>query len=80
MVDDSYIDREEKAAYNQSANITQMLGYLLGAYVVHMNRREYEKAVKAIQRIHDIISPKIKEPEIEKYLWEEMQKQSKIKQ
>jgi len=58
-------DKEEKAAFNQSQNITEILGKLLGGYVIHMNSEEYDSAVKVIRRIHDIISAKMQESESE---------------
>ncbi len=56
-------EQEEKAAFNQSQNITEILGKLLGAYIVHMNSEEYSSAVKVIRRIHDIVSAKMTEEE-----------------
>ena len=58
-------EKEEKAGYNQSKNITEILGNLLGAYVYHINKGELKEAVKVMRRMHDIISAKIKEHESE---------------
>lgn len=55
----------EKAGYNQSARISDMLANLLGAYILHMNNGDYSSALKSINRIHDIVSPKIKQEESE---------------
>lgn len=57
---------EEKAAYNQARNISEILSNLLGSYIVYMNSKQYKEAIKSIRRIVDIISPKLKKPEIEK--------------
>jgi len=54
---------EGKAGYNQSAHITEILGNLLGAYILHMNNGQFDKAVSSIERVHDIISAKIKSEE-----------------
>src|SRR3990167_11221136 len=56
-------ESQDKAGYNQSARITEVLGNLLIAYISHMNSQEYENAVKVIRRILDIISAKIKPEE-----------------
>ena len=63
--DENFGEKEEKAAYNQSANITEFLGNLLGGYIVNMKIAEYKRALDDIDRIMDIISAKVKPNEME---------------
>lgn len=64
MDDNFFMDRDEKAAYNQSARITEFLATLLGSYILSINNGEFDKAIKSIDRVLDIISAKVKENEI----------------
>lgn len=60
----SPFEAEQKAGYNQSAIITDLLGHLLGSYIVNMNRNDLAGALEVIGRILDIVSAKVKDNEI----------------
>ena len=66
MVEKDFVEREEKAAYNQSQNITEFLGNCLGSYIAYMEDEKYDKATRYIERIVDIISAKVIPEEIKK--------------
>lgn len=63
--EDFFMSKEEKAAYNQSRGITEFLTNLLGSYIASMDLKKYDDALRAIERIVDIISAKIKEQELQ---------------
>lgn len=55
------LQTDNQAAFNQSGKITDVLGMMRILYINSMLTNNYEEALKALTRIHSIISPKLKE-------------------
>ena len=56
---------EKKAGFNQSFGITEMLINLTGSYITSISANNLISATESIQRILDLISPKLKDKEME---------------
>jgi len=56
-------ESDDKAGYNQAANITQFIGQLIGSYLIYMNECDFPKVINVIERLVDLVSSHLKEPE-----------------
>jgi len=59
-----FSDKEEKAGYNQSGKITEILGNLRVTFISCIMRNDYGGSLESIRSIVDIIAGKIKEKDI----------------
>lgn len=57
-------ESDKKAGYNQSFGITELLINLTGSYITSISQDNLLSALESIQRIVDVISPKLKDNEI----------------
>lgn len=64
MSDDLISESDKKAGYNQSFGITELLINLTGSYITSISQDNLLSALESIQRIVDIISPKLKDEEL----------------